>query len=252
MKKLIWIFVISCSAIVFIYAFPKLYKNECIYCNNGEFLDLSPAAFTELSNTATCSQGGIRVAQCSHCSRKVEHEVSPLDHDFRVSKNESDCSNSGNVYYTCQRKDCNETKIEWSEADPSNHKYVKTYSHETITYEYAEYRCSICNVSKTENNKVNMGSSIKNTEEWFYYATGAAKRIVKEELKYPSSSRFLDESKMEVHFNHVTGFYYIEGAVSAPNAVGVYSDFYFIVKTKIAVIGDKIKWSDYDCELQEG
>lgn len=96
-----------------------------------------------------------------------------------------------------------------------------------------------------------MGIKLKNTEENFYYATGAAITIVKDELKYPSSAKFIKESLMEVHYNSSTNNYFIEGAVSAPNSFGVYTDFYFIVKTKIRVSGSKYTWYDYDCLLEE-
>lgn len=126
-----------------------------------------------------------------------------------------------------------------------------TYSKETVNYEYKDYKCSTCEQTKTEKTKVSMGTKLKNTEERFYYATGAAVQIVKGELKYPASAKFIKESQMEVHYNSSTSNYYIEGAVSAPNAFGVYTNFYFIVKTKIRVSGSKYTWYDYDCLLEE-
>jgi hypothetical protein len=227
-------------------------EKECIYCNNGADLSGETYLKKELSTTATCTKDGKTTYQCLFCDRTAEVETKALGHDFKITKDEATCLNDGNTYYTCSRDNCGETKVEFSKASKSKHSWVETYSKETIQYIYSDYKCSLCQETKTEKYNVNMGTSIKNTEEEFYYATGAALRIVKEKLKYPSSAKFIKESQMEVHHNYSTGYYYIEGAVSAPNAFGVYTDFYFIVKTKIRVSGDKITWHDYDCVLEEG
>lgn len=227
-------------------------EKECIYCNNGDDLNADYFGAEELSNTATCTQAGIKEIQCKYCERTAEIKVNALGHDFKITKDEATCLNDGNTYYACSRDNCGETKVEFSKASSAKHSWDKTYSKETVQYEFSDYKCSVCQKTKTEKTNVYMGISIKNTEEEFYYATGAALRIVKEKLKYPSSARFIKESQMEVHHNYSTENYYIEGAVSAPNAFGVYTDFYFIVKTKIRVSGDKITWHDYDCVLEEG
>lgn len=226
-------------------------KKECSFCKNGTELTKNSWYGKELSTTATCTKNGKATIQCKYCERTVEIEVDMLGHDFKITKDESNCLKNGNTYYTCSRKNCGETKTEYSKASPSKHNWVVTYSKETVAYTYTDYKCSICNETKTEKTTVSMGYIIKNTEEEFYYATAAAIRIVKGQLKYPSSARFIKESQMEVHYNYSTSNYFIEGAVSAPNAFGVYTDFYFIVKTKIRVTGDKFTWYDYDCILEE-
>lgn len=224
---------------------------ECFYCDNGADMKADYRS-EKLSTTATCTQSGTMTLKCKYCKRTAKIEVEALGHDFDIVKDEANCLMGGNTYYACSRKNCDETKTEWSKASPLKHEWIETYSKETVAYKYSDYRCFTCGETKTDKTKVDMGSSVKKTEEEFYYATGAAIKIVKEQLKYPSSSKFIKESQMEVHHNLWTGNYYIEGAVSAPNAFGVYTDFYFIVKTKIRVTGDKFTWYDYDCVLEEG
>ncbi len=225
---------------------------NCPYCENDPTtLGKSSIWREELSTTATCTQDGITTIQCANCKRTTQIAVGALGHDWKITKDEATCLKAGNTYYSCNRDGCGETKNEWSEASPSKHKWVKTGSRETMTEIYTDYECSVCEETKTEKTKISMGSSIKNTQEEFYYATGAAIQIVKGQLKYPSSAKFIKESQMEVHKNY-SGIYFIEGAVSAPNAFGVYTDFYFIVKTKIRVSGSKFTWYDFDCQLEEG
>lgn len=246
MKK---IFLIAMSIIIL--SQPLLLSScgkDCIMCDNGEDIDY----YDILSTTATCMRNGVGTVKCKYCSRTAEIEIKAFGHDFVVTKDEVTCSQDGNTYYTCQRENCGETKTVWSKANSSKHKWVQTYSTESIQYRYADYKCSICQETKTEKTSIYLGTSIESTDEYFWYATAAAIRIVKEQLKYPSNARFIKESQMEVRHNSATGYYYIEGAVSAPNAFGVYSNFYFIVKTKISVSGGKFTWYDYDCELEEG
>lgn len=231
------------------FAFVGCGEKECYSCNNGELLNEKYYWKDELSTTATCTQAGTTTIQCIYCKRTAKIEVSALGHDYKVTKDEATCLQDGNTYYACSRKDCTSTKTEFSKASSAKHKWVVTYSKETVNYEYKDYKCSVCNQTKTEKTKVDMGTKLKSTEEKFYYATGAAVQIVKGELKYPASAKFIKESQMEVHHNYLTSNYYIEGAVSAPNAFGVYTNYYFIVKTKIRVSGSKYTWYDYDCIL---
>lgn len=228
-------------------------EEDCIMCENGERLgDRYYHHYEILSTTANCTQKGMANIMCNYCNRTAEVELNALGHDFVITKDEVTCLQDGNTYYACQRENCGETKTVWSKANSAKHKWVQTYSTESIQYRYSDYKCSFCQETKTEKTTIYLGTSIKTTEEEFWYATEAAMRVVKEQLKYPSNARFIQESQMEVRYNSATGYYYIEGAVSAPNAFGVYSDFYFIVKTKIGVTGDKFTWYDYDCELEEG
>ena len=228
-------------------------ENTCIMCKDGTEIRTNHFwSFDEISTTATCTEDGTTTIRCAYCKKyTAEIETKALGHDYKITKDEATCLKDGNTYYACQRGNCSEEKVEFSKASQSKHKWVETYSKEDVKYKYTDYKCSICQKTKTDKTSVNMGYSIKNTEEEFYYATAAAIRIVKGQLKYPSSAKFIKESQMEVHYNYSTSNYFIEGAVSAPNAFGVYTDFYFIVKTKIRVTGDKFTWYDYDCLLEE-
>lgn len=225
-------------------------EKYCSWCDNDPST-LSRFSRIEISTSATCSQGGVAIVKCKCCKRTAEISVPALGHDYKMIKDEATCLQSGNIYYACQRHGCSSQKTEFSIANPLNHRWILTESYETISYNQKKYECAICGKTKTEKTEVDMGKKLKNTQEEFYYATGAAIRIVKQKLKYPSSANFLKENLMEVHYNAFTGYYYVEGAVSAPNAFGVYTDFYFIVKTKIRVLGDKITWYDYDCVLEK-
>lgn len=225
-------------------------EKYCSWCDNAPS-KLSRFSRIEISTSATCSQGGVAIVQCECCKRTAEINVPALGHDYKIIKDEATCLQSGNIYYACQRYGCSSQKTEFSRANPLNHRWILTESHETISYNQKKYECAICGKTKTEKTEVDMGKKLKNTQEEFYYATGAAIRIVKQKLKYPSSANFIKENLMEVHYNAFTGYYYVEGAVSAPNAFGVYTDFYFIVKTQIRVLGDKITWYDYDCVLEK-
>lgn len=225
-------------------------EKYCSWCNNDPST-LTPESRYELSSTVTCLQDGVITVQCKYCKRTAEINVPALGHDYKMIKDEATCLQSGHTYYACQRYGCSSRKTLFSIASPSKHQWILTDSHKTISYNQKKYECAICGKTKTEKTEVDMGKKLKNTQEEFYYATGAAIRIVKQKLKYPSSANFLKENLMEVHYNAFTGYYYVEGAVSAPNAFGVYTDFYFIVKTKIRVLGDKITWYDYDCVLEK-
>lgn len=223
---------------------------DCLKCGKVNIIGDNKTYYRQISTSATCTTDGVAYYICPKCYREFYAVEKALGHDYKITKDEATCQQDGNTYYACARKDCAVTKTEFSEASSSKHKWVETYSKETVQYEYTDYKCSVCNETKTTQAKVSMGTALKNTEEKFYYATGAAVQIVKGRLKYPSSAKFLDESKMIVHYNYATGNYFIEGAVSAPNAFGVYTDYYFIVKTKIRVSGDKFTWYDYDCVLE--
>lgn len=222
---------------------------KCFYCENGKNLYVNSFCVKELSTTATCENGGTSTIQCEYCKRTRKIEVDKLGHDFKITKIEVTCLQDGYVYYDCQRTGCTETKKELKNAGPLYHNWIETNSKETVQYVYTDYKCSICNETKNDKTKINMGHQIKDTEDEFWYATSAAIRIVKEKLKYPSSAKFIKESQMEVHYNWIS--YFIEGAVSAPNAFGVYTDYYFIVKTKIRVSSTQYTWYDYDCILEQ-
>lgn len=249
-RKIVLFLTVAMALTFFIPSLGACGEKKCSFCKNGELLNSDYYYQREISTTATCTKSGIKTIQCKSCNRTAEIESPALGHDFKITKDEATCLQNGNTYYACSRKGCDITKIEFSQASTSKHKWVKTNSKETIKYTYTDYQCSVCKKTKTEKNTINMGNKVKNTEEEFYYATAAAIRIVKTKLKYPSSAKFIKERLMEVHYNYSS--YFIEGAVSAPNSFGVYTDFYFIVKTKIKVTGSKFTWYDYDCVLEEG
>lgn len=244
-KKIALITLIALLAVACI-GFGGCETEPCSLCNdNPQSLYNYLREF--VSTTATCTSAGVATYTCPTCGKTFEEAQDALGHDYEVTKNEATCQKGGTIYYACSR--CGISKSEYSKASSSYHKWTLISSSETISVETKKYKCSLCDETKTETSKVSMGSKLSNTNEKFYYATAAAIRIVKGELKYPSNAKFLQESLMEVHYNSSTGNYFIEGAVSACNALGVYTDYYFIVKTKIKESGSKFTWYDYDCEL---
>lgn len=80
------------------------------------------------------------------------------------------------------------------------------------------------------------------TESVFFYATGAAKAIVNEEILYPRNSEFEDESNFSVYYDKSVSHYTVKGVVYAANGFEVKQKKYFTVVLTLGNL-DKKKYS---------
>ena len=87
------------------------------------------------------------------------------------------------------------------------------------------------------------------SDDYFFYATGAAVAIVEQKLNYPLNSEFEPQSDMNVYYNKNDDTYKITGYVNAANAFGVKKKRYFTVVTQLSVSGDRYSYFNYTCTI---
>lgn len=88
------------------------------------------------------------------------------------------------------------------------------------------------------------------TETVFFYATGAAKAIVIEEILYPRNSEFEDESNFSVYYDKSVSRYTVKGVVYAANGFGVKQKKYFTVVLTLGNLDkEKYSYSKVSCHI---
>lgn len=107
--------------------------------------------------------------------------------------------------------------------------------------------------------KIKNGNEVKHPNESglvytsqpvFFYATGAAKVIVLNELSYPKNSEFEDEDDFTVKYDKATAQYTVMGDVYASNGFGVKQKMFFTVVLTLGDLDkDNYSYRKVSCEI---
>ena len=97
-------------------------------------------------------------------------------------------------------------------------------------------------VNKDKVKHPNQSGYVITSESVYFFATGAAKAIVNDELLYPLNSEFEDESDFSVYYDKEEGQYTVKGIVYASNGFSVKQKKYFTVKLTLSNL-DKSNYS---------
>lgn len=91
---------------------------------------------------------------------------------------------------------------------------------------------------------------VMSTETIFFYATGAAKAIVSNELLYPRNSEFEEEKDFSVYYDKGKGQYTVKGIVYAANGFGTKQKKYFTVILTLGNLDkDNYSYSKVSCSI---
>lgn len=106
-----------------------------------------------ISNTATCTNGGVETYFCYDCDKEISYESKPLGHDFSVLlKDTATCQSAGKKIYRCSR--CNSTTE--TSSPKANH-------------EYDGCKCSFCGQLIDDCESVSMTTTAKYTKSCHVY-----------------------------------------------------------------------------------
>lgn len=103
----------------------------CTVCQSTEQRNLVNALghkYEVVSNTATCTEAGVKTSVCSICGKTMETEVSALGHSYDSVYTSPTCTESGGYVNTCTRCGYVET-IEYS---AKGHDYGQLYGKEYL------------------------------------------------------------------------------------------------------------------------
>lgn len=241
--------VIALATIGIVLANKAAENHVCSYCNNEapkENEPISTYIWEEVSNTATCNEGGNGIYACKKCKKEYSIITEALGHDYKVTSDTATCASAGTKTLSCSR--CRQTKTEISPRNDNHRLESSVYKYEN-GYQYK--KCKVCGKligEKLNTSVTEFGTSVSTSNIYFFYCTGAAKNYVSNNLlKYPASSSFQTESQMKVY---VSGSNYTcIGYVDAANGFGAKERKYFRVTMKITVYGDKYSYAVSDYEI---
>ena len=100
----------------------------------------------ETSNTATCTEAGIKTSTCSICGYVLEEEQAAIGHSFTnyVSDENATCTEDGTKTATCDNG-CGETDTVTDESTALGHNYESEVIAPTCTDQgYTHYTCTRC------------------------------------------------------------------------------------------------------------
>ena len=108
----------------------------------------------------------------------------------------------------------------------------------------------LCNLNGDDDIAPSVSGSVSKTDVVFYYATGAAKDIVRGELLYPSSSTFEDESTYSVKYDASSGVYTVTGYVNAANGFNAKKKMFFRVELTLSDLNkDQYSYRKVSCSI---